>query len=384
MSANKESELSETKPESISKRKHLFLSAINNVGLQSVQTLLAGMIGVKKIDSETWFNITVAGERVTVITNGGDFGLFEWFPTEIKLKIWNYALEAPRIVSVSFKNMEHSSSSRGHVRFFFTGPRHPQLYVNRLTRQQAIQRHLARYSGCTSGSRRIPMIIFNAANDTIWLREIDFWLVTTYMSCVATLYRDKWMVQSLAITPSSRNALMNRENIHRLSAVLAYLFDELRELIVIMDDHDLTTPGLPDEITFINVLPESFSKHCVVTKYSPTILSICEEFIVGVIYGEWKPDHWYTLVCSLKQSLKSHFMWKQETVQKISNSTKTISADDLYCALCDSKRRAGMLNNPGESSSTRHIAESHQKWTVPSVKFLAATTYKQLEEINFS
>ncbi|TGO66723.1 hypothetical protein BOTNAR_0055g00090 [Botryotinia narcissicola] len=374
MSANKDSELSETKPEPISKRKHLFLSAINNVGLQSVQTLLAGMIGAKKIESKNRFNVTVAGKRVTVITNGGEFGLFEWFPTEIKLKIWNYALEAPRIVSVSFKNVEHSSSSRDHVRLFYSDPRHPQLYVNCLTRQQAIQRHLARYSGCTSGSRRIPKTIYNAANDTLWLRKLDFWLVPTYMSCLETLYRDKWMVQSLAITPSSRDALMDREYLHCLSTVLAYFFKELRELIVIMDYHDLTTPGLPDEITFINLLPESFSKHCAVTNYSPTTLSMCEEFIVGTIYGEWKPDHWYTLACSLKHSLKSHFMWKQETIQKISNSTKNISADDLYYALRDDKIRAEMLNpNPREFPQ---IVELLRKWTVPSVKILAATTYK--------
>ncbi|KAF7944794.1 uncharacterized protein EAE97_005427 [Botrytis byssoidea] len=327
MSDNKDPELSETKPESISKRKYLFLSAINNVGLQSVQTLLAGMIGAKKIDSKNRFNITVAGKRVTVITNGG--GICD--------------------------------------------PRHPQLYVNRLTRQQAIQRHLARYSGCTSGSRRIPKTIYNAANDTLWLREIDFWLVPTYMSCLGTLYRDKWMVQSLAITLSSRDALMDRENLHGLSTVLAYFFKELRELIVIMDYHDLTTPGLPDEITFINLLPESFSKHCAVTNYSPTTLSMCEEFIVGTIYGEWKLDHWYTLACSLKHSLKSPFMRKHETVQKISNSTKTITADDLYYALRDDKIRAEMLNHPREIPQ---VTELLRKWTVPSVKNLAATTYK--------
>lgn len=135
----------------------------------------------------------------------------------------------------------------------------------------------------------------------------------------------------------------NRSILHETH--LAYFFRELRELIVTMDYHDLTTPGLPDEITFINLLPESFSKHCVVTNYSRTILSMCEEFIVGAIYGEWKPDHWYTLVCYLKHSLKSHFMWKQEKVQKISNSTKTISADDLYYALRDDKIRAAMLNS---------------------------------------
>ncbi|KAF7900980.1 hypothetical protein EAF00_003201 [Botryotinia globosa] len=155
--------------------------------------------------------------------------------------------------------MEHSSSPRDHVRLFYSDPRHPQLYVNRLTRQKAIQRQLARYSGCTSGSRRIPKTIYNAANDILWLREIDIWLVPTYISCLATLYRDKWMVQILAITPSSRDALMDRENLHRLSTVLAYFFRELRELIVTMDYHDLKTPGLPDEITFINLLPESFS-----------------------------------------------------------------------------------------------------------------------------
>ncbi|TGO42588.1 hypothetical protein BHYA_0007g00920 [Botrytis hyacinthi] len=374
MSANKDLDLSGTKPESISKREHLFLSAINNVVLHSVQTLLAGMIGVRKIDSKNRFNITVAGERVTVITNGGDFGLFEWFPTEIKLKIWKYAFEAPRIVSVSFKNIKHSSSCRGHVRLFYSGPRNPQLYVNRLTRQQAIRRRLARYSGCTSGSRRIPKIIYNAANDTLWLREIDFWSVPTNMSCVVTLYRDKWMVQSLAITSSSRNAIMDRENLHRLSIVLAIFFNELQELIVIMDYLDLTAPGLPDEITFINLLPESFSKHCVVTNYSPTILSMCEEFIFGVIYGEWKPDHWYTLVCSLKHSLKSNLTWKQETVQKISNPTKTLSTDDLYCALCNNKTRMEMLNNPRDSLSTQELRQWFRKWTVPSVRFLAATT----------
>lgn len=40
--------------------------------------------------------------------------------------------------------------------------------------------------------------------------------------------------------------------------------------------------------------------------------------------------------------------------------------------------------DPGESSSKRQIAELLRKWTVPSVRFLAATTYKQLEEINVS
>ncbi|TGO20527.1 hypothetical protein BPAE_0288g00090 [Botrytis paeoniae] len=363
MSTNKDLELSGTKPDSISKRKHIFLSAIDNVGLNSIQKLLAGMIG----------------KGVTVITNRGDFGLFEWFPTEIKLKIWKYAFEAPRIVSVSFKDIKHSSSCRGHVRLFYSGQQNPQLYVNRLTRQQAIRRYnrLARFSACASGSKETPEIKYNAASDTIWLRGIDFWSVSTGKGWLMSLYRYQWTVQTLAITSSSRNTLMDMDDLHRLSVVLASFFSKLRESIVIMDYLDLTTPGLRDEITFINLLPESFPKHRVFTNYSPTIFSLSEEFMIGVIYGEGKPDHWYTSICSLTHSLKSYFMWKQETVQTISNPTKTISAEDFYRALRGRKTHQG-------DESRRQLVQVFRNGTVPSVKFLAATTYKQLEEIDRS
>ncbi|KAF5874577.1 uncharacterized protein Bfra_004588 [Botrytis fragariae] len=123
MSSNNDLEFSGTIQDSISKRTDILHSVIDNFGLNSVQTLPARMIGVGKFDSKTTetaddekrFNITVAGERVTVITNGGDFGLFVWFPTEIKMKIWKYAFEAPRIVSLSFKNVKHNSSCCGQL-----------------------------------------------------------------------------------------------------------------------------------------------------------------------------------------------------------------------------------------------------------------------------
>ncbi|KAF7931584.1 uncharacterized protein EAE98_004320 [Botrytis deweyae] len=92
MSANEDLVISGTKTDSISKRRDLSYSAFRNLGLNSVQTLRSGVISVGKFDSKTTettvdknkFIITVAGERVTVITNDCDFGLFEWLPTEIK------------------------------------------------------------------------------------------------------------------------------------------------------------------------------------------------------------------------------------------------------------------------------------------------------------
>lgn len=92
ISSNEDQELSDTKKDSISKRPDFLHSALNNLGLNYVQTRLVGMLGVEIFDSKTSeitdkkrFSITVAGKSVTVITNGGDFGLFEWFPTEIKV-----------------------------------------------------------------------------------------------------------------------------------------------------------------------------------------------------------------------------------------------------------------------------------------------------------
>jgi len=92
MSSNEDQELSGTKKDSISKRPDFLHSALNNLGLNYVQKRLVGLLGVEIFDSKTSkitdrkrFNITVAGKSITVITNGGDFGLFEWFPTEIKV-----------------------------------------------------------------------------------------------------------------------------------------------------------------------------------------------------------------------------------------------------------------------------------------------------------
>ncbi|KAF7956605.1 hypothetical protein EAE96_003939 [Botrytis aclada] len=394
MSANKDLELSGTKRGPISKRRELLDSAVDNLGLNSVQTPLAGMIGVgnfspkttKTTDDKNRFNITVAGERVTVITNGGDFGLFEWFPTEIKLKIWKHAFEAPRIVSISSKDITHNSSGHNHVRLVHSGPQNPQLYVNRLTRQQAIQglNSLSRHNSFSISSALLPKITFNAASDTIWLREMDFWTWSNeesrHFRLFSNLFSYNWTVQSLAVTSSSRNALMDWDNLHRLSLLLTHCFSGLRELIIIMDDLDLTTPGARDEISFVNAAHESFPDDWAVTNYSPKILSLSKLCILGVIRGKLKRDHWYTLVRSMKQSLKSRFMRRQETVQAIPRPSEPDPAKHLLCALQVLKSKIEVWNVSQGDEVGHQTVELYRKWTVPSVKFQAATTYKQLEK----
>ncbi|TGO83348.1 hypothetical protein BPOR_0660g00010 [Botrytis porri] len=249
MSANEDLEISGTKPDWILKRTDILYSAIDNFGLNSVQTLPACMVDMGKSDSKTTetaddkkgFNITVAGERVTVVTNGGDSGLFEWFPTEIK----KYAFQAPRIVLASFKQVKRNSSCGGHFRPIYSGPRISQLFINRLTRQQAIRKYGCLYnkSVCTSGSIEIPKINYNAANDTVWLRETEFWSGSSRIRFPLIVLGKKWRVRRLVIDSSSRKALIEMENLNRLSVVLASHFSRLRQLIVIVDHLDLTTPG---------------------------------------------------------------------------------------------------------------------------------------------
>ncbi|KAK6606097.1 hypothetical protein H4I96_04559 [Botrytis cinerea] len=387
MSSNQDQELSGTKKDSISKRPDFLHSALNNLGLNYVQKRLVGMLGVEIFDSKTSkitdrkrFNITVAGKSITVITNGGDFGLFEWFPTEIKLKIWEYALEAPRIISISSKAMKRNSFGIIPTRFFYSGPQNSQLYVNHLTRQQAIRRsnplNERRFS--SDNSKSLLTTTYDTASDTVWIRDIDFW---TYRDrrCNWSGIHFNWMTRSLAITASSPEALMEWMDFHLLSYILAHFFSELKELIVIMDYLDLTTPGVCDEITFINLTPKGFSEDRAINKYLPKILSLSEEFIIGVISGEWKPDYWYTSVCSMTQLLKSYFMRKQETTQAIPDPNKTVSAKDVYWAFRNKKNNLERFDAQADEER-RKRSEVYRKWTVPSVKFLAATTYKQLEE----
>ncbi|TEY46814.1 hypothetical protein BOTCAL_0313g00050 [Botryotinia calthae] len=390
MSSNKDQELSGTKKDSISKRPEFLHSALNKLGLNSVQKLLAGMLGVESFDAKTSeitdkkrFNITVAGKSVTVITNGGDFGLFEWFPTEIKLKIWKYALKAPRIVSISSKGNKDSLRAYVDFQIFCVGPQNPQLYVNRLTREEAIRRfnHLNEPRSPVIHSKSLLKTTYDSTSDTIWIREIDFW---SYSNQTSHRYRYcgyNWMTRSLAITVSSRKALTEWKSLSYLSFILAHSFSELEELIFVMEYLDLTIPGVCDEITFINLTPKAFSEYLLaIKKYSPTMLSLSEEFIIGIIYGEWKPDHWYTSVCSMTQLLKSYFMRKKETAQAIPDPNNTILAKDLYWAFRNRKNRFENPNAARVDEQGREVAKVFRKWTVPPVRFLAATTYKQLEE----
>lgn len=151
-----------------------------------------------------------------------------------------------------------------------------------------------------------------------------------------------WNVQSLVITLSSRDVLINWDNLHRLSILLAHCFGELRELIVIMERLDFKTPGVRDEITFMDLTPKSFPEDNAVTHNTQTSLSLGKELVLSVIHGEWKPNHWYNLVCSMTRSMKFYFMRKQETVQTMPSLNKTNPAEDLYCALEGFKTSIGM------------------------------------------
>lgn len=217
------------------------------------------------------------------------------------------------------------------ARLFYSGPQNPQLHVNHLTRQEAIRRsnplNKPRFSH--SDSKSLLATTYDDASDTIWIRDIDFWTYRDRRGHWFGLHYN-WTTRSLDITASSPEALTEWISLSCLSYILANFFSELKELIVIMDYLDLTTPGVCDEITFIDLTPKSFSEYRAINKYLPKVLSLSEEFIIGIIYGEWKPDHWYTSVCSMTQLLKSYFMRKQETAQAILDPNKTISAEDVY------------------------------------------------------
>ncbi|KAF7886940.1 uncharacterized protein EAF02_003587 [Botrytis sinoallii] len=359
MSANEDLVISGTRTDSISKRRDLSHSAFRNLGLNSVQTLRSGVIG----------------ERVTVITNDGDFGLFEWLPTEIKLKIWKYAFEAPRIVSTSCKYINGDSYGHYQVRLVDSGQKNPQLYVNRLTRQQAIQR-----LNCLSQCSNLSTVMqFGSAKSTSGHGQPKG--AATPAFCLM-FFPMIGLSQSLVITLSSRDVLVNWDNLHRLSILLVHCFCELRELIVIMERLDFTIPGVRDEITFMDLTPKSFPEDNVVTHHTQTILSLGKELVLSVIHGEWKPNHWYNLVCSMTRSIKFYFMRKQETVQKMPSLTKTNPAEDLYCGLQGFKTSIGMSTVDQGDDKGHQLVQVFRKWTVPSVRFLAATTYKQLEEID--
>ncbi|KAF7918308.1 hypothetical protein BELL_0018g00340 [Botrytis elliptica] len=80
--------------------------------------------------------------------------------------------------------------------------------------------------------------------------------------------------------------------------------------------------------------------------------------------------------------MKFYFMRKQETVQKMPILAKTNPAEDLYCALEGFKTSIGMSTVDQGDDKGHQLVQVFRKWTVPSVRFLAATTYKQLEEID--
>ncbi|KAJ8071489.1 hypothetical protein OCU04_001809 [Sclerotinia nivalis] len=385
-----EREVLNTKSDRVLRAIYLFGVLLNRFGLGSVRKLLVGLCRFENHDldyletingNEKNSKLDLAENHLKEVDNESEFGLFEWFPTEVKLKILAYAFEAPRVVSVSCRQLKHNSSCHGHTRLVYSGPQNPHLYVNHLTRYQALHRlqNLIQYNTLHSGSKAFPTISYNPLSDTIWIREIDFWSSANEYSCSLTLPSRNRPVRSLAITTSSNEVIMDRDNLYRLSCILSHWFKGVRELIVIIDDLDFTTPGVRDEIASVSRKSKLLPKHCVVTKYSPAVSSLSSELIVGLLYGEWIPDHWHTLFSSLTHSLKSSLMKNQDAEQATSIPTEEISAAKLHSGLQDWKFRLAALNDNGEEGR-RKMIESFRVWNIPTIKLLAAVTYKQLEE----
>lgn len=125
---------------------------------------------------------------------------------------------------------------------------------------------------------------------------------------------------------------MEHDNLYRLSCLLSHWFEGLQELIVILDELDFTTPGVRDEIAFVGSNSKLLPKHSVVTKYSPTVSSLSTEMIVGLVYGQWNPDHWHTFVSSFAHSLAS-LIRKQEAEVIVPSPSEKISASKLHSGL---------------------------------------------------
>ncbi|KAF7872470.1 hypothetical protein EAF04_003391 [Stromatinia cepivora] len=384
-------EISNTHSDRVLRAIYTFGALLNHFGLKSVRKLLVDLFRVENqnIDYLETINGNEKNSRAGLgesnlkkIDNESEFGLFEWFPTEVKLKILAYAFEAPRIVSVSCRQLKHNPSCHGHTRLVYSGPQNPHLYVNHLTRYQALHRlqNLIQYNTLHSGSKAFPTINYNPLSDTIWVREIDFWSSSNEYSCSLTLPSRNRSVLSLAITTSSNEIIMDRNNLYRLSCILSHWFKGVRELIVIVDDLDFTTPGIRDEIVFVSRKSKLLPKHGIVTKYSPAFSSLLSELIVGLLYGEWIPDHWHRLVSSLTHSLKSSLMKNQYTEQATSIPIEEISAANLHSGLQDWKFRLAALNVDNGEDGRRKMIESFRVWKVPTIKLLAAATYKQLEK----
>ncbi|KAI9647228.1 hypothetical protein NHQ30_003611 [Ciborinia camelliae] len=368
------------KSDQVLRGKDLLHFFIDNFGLEPVRKLLSGLFRLGKHGQDHL-------NTIKEINSEHEFGLFQWLPMEVKLKILAYAFEDPRIVSVSCKILKHKPLCQGHARLIYSGPQNPHLYVNRLTRFQSLRQlhNLVQYNPCTmyTGVSDFPTIKYNPTSDTIWIRESDFWSSSNRYSCSFALpgRNPNRAVRSLAITTSSNWVVMDRDNLYRLACNLSLWFNGLQELIVIVDDFDFTTPGVRDEITFVSCKSRLLPKRRVVTKYSPAFFSLTTEFIVGVFYGEWKPDHWQTLASSLTYSLKSLLTKKKEAEPSVPIPIEKVSAAKLYSGLSYWKSRIEILNDNG-SEKRRRMIDDFRLWKIPTIKLLAAATHKQLEGKN--
>ncbi|ESZ90994.1 hypothetical protein SBOR_8628 [Sclerotinia borealis F-4128] len=389
LASNPENNDGEMKSDQVLRGTDLFRTLLDYSGMEAVRKKLVGFFRLDKYGADSLRTIvgkysisdpTDTREVGTKVDDEGKFGLFRWLPMEVKLKILTYAFDDPRIVSVSCKQLKHNASCHGHTRLVYSGPQDPYLYVSHLTRFQALQHlhNLIQYNTLHIGCKAFPTIKYNPVSDTIWIREIDFWSSSNKFSCSLTLPSRNRALHTLAITTSSNKAIMDQDNLYRLSCILSHWFRGVQELIVIVDHLDFTTPGVRDEIAFVHRKSKLLPKHRIVTKYSPAISSLSVEFIEGLLFGEWKPEHWSTLVSSLKKSFMSSFMESQEIKESRPNPFDKVSAIKVHVGLLDWKSRLESLNGNGEEGRGKMI-ENFRSWRVPTIKLLAAATRKQLE-----
>ncbi|QSZ33707.1 hypothetical protein DSL72_005278 [Monilinia vaccinii-corymbosi] len=364
-------------------------SLLNCLGLEAVRKLLVsflrinqrglGHLSTTKGEGKI-YETTFQGGSAIHSVNDGKFLLFGQLPVELKIKIFKYAFEAPRIVSVSHQRLKHNSSCHGHTRLVYSGPQNPYLYVNHLTRHIATLKlqNLFQTNVFHSLGKEFPTIKYNPAIETIWIREIDFWLLSNEYSCSLTLTSQNWAVRTLAITISSKQVIMDKRNLNRLSSILCKFFKGLQELIVIADELDFTTPGFRDEIVFVSRKSKRLPKRRVVAKYTPGVTSLSMELLMGLAYGEWKPEHWSALVSSLTGSLKSTLMKRKEPQRAIQLPVKTkISAEKIHSGLRDYKLRVEAWQYNGDEGQRKAMQE-FSAWNVPTIKLLAAVTQNDL------